>query len=96
MAIKFEKIQPGMTLYDRHRETMGNTMATRLRVVYAAKVLRITPSGLIRLVHDSGQTAHTSFRPDGYAHISRGLRNPWPRYLVPAESEPGPTKKETP
>lgn len=25
MAIKFEKIQPGMRLYDRHRERMGNT-----------------------------------------------------------------------
>lgn len=25
MAIKFEKIQAGMTLYDRHRERMGNT-----------------------------------------------------------------------
>lgn len=25
MAIKFEKIQPGMTLYDRHSHRMGNT-----------------------------------------------------------------------
>lgn len=30
MAIKFEKIQPGMTLYDRHRERAGNTTMTRL------------------------------------------------------------------
>lgn len=26
MAIKFEKIEPGMTLLDIHREKMGNTM----------------------------------------------------------------------
>lgn len=25
MAIKFEKIKPGMVLYDRHKYTMGNT-----------------------------------------------------------------------
>jgi hypothetical protein len=25
MSIKFEKIKPGMVLYDRHRERMGNT-----------------------------------------------------------------------
>jgi hypothetical protein len=25
MTIKFEKIKPGMRLYDRHREKMGNT-----------------------------------------------------------------------
>lgn len=25
MAIKFEKIEPGMVLYDRHRYKMGNT-----------------------------------------------------------------------
>lgn len=30
MAIKFEKIQPGMTLFERHRERMGNTTMSRL------------------------------------------------------------------
>lgn len=30
MAIKFEKIQPGMTLWDRHRVKMGNTTMSRL------------------------------------------------------------------
>jgi hypothetical protein len=30
MAIKFEKIQPGMVLWDRHREKMGNTTMSRL------------------------------------------------------------------
>ena len=30
MAIKFEKITPGMTLFDIHRERAGNTTMTRL------------------------------------------------------------------
>lgn len=30
MAIKFERIQPGMRLWDRHRERAGNTTMTRL------------------------------------------------------------------
>lgn len=30
MAIKFEKIEPGMILYDRHREQAGNTTMRRL------------------------------------------------------------------
>lgn len=30
MAIKYEKIRPGMTLYDRHRERAGNTTLRRL------------------------------------------------------------------
>lgn len=30
MAIKFEKIQPGMELMDIHRHRMGNTMMTEL------------------------------------------------------------------
>ena len=30
MAIKFEKVQPGMTLYDFHRESMGNTTMSQI------------------------------------------------------------------
>lgn len=30
MAIKYEKIQPGMVLYDRHRHGVGNTTMTAL------------------------------------------------------------------
>jgi len=30
VAIKFEKLQPGMVLYDRHRERMGNTTMSRM------------------------------------------------------------------
>lgn len=30
MSIKFEKIVPGMTLYDYHKQRMGNTMMSRM------------------------------------------------------------------
>lgn len=30
MAVKFEKVEPGMTLYDRHRYRMGNTTLTSI------------------------------------------------------------------
>lgn len=40
MAIKFEKIQAGMTLYDRHRHGMGNTTMTDLGE-WQVRVLRV-------------------------------------------------------
>ena len=43
MAIKFEKIQPGMTLYDRHREKMGNTTISTIGE-WAVKVLSVSPT----------------------------------------------------
>lgn len=49
MAIKFEKIQAGMTLYDRHRHKMGNTTMTTLGEwpVYIKEVYPETRSALV-------------------------------------------------
>jgi len=64
-----------------------------LRRVYDSKVLRITPSGLIRLAHLGGNLAET-FRMDGRQHCRRGWTNPWPRHIVPAEVPASTTKRE--
>lgn len=42
MAIRYEKIQPGMTLYDRHRYKMGNTTMSTLGE-WKVKILELVP-----------------------------------------------------
>lgn len=42
MAIKFEKIEAGMTLYDRHRERMGNTTMTSIGE-WKVRVISVDP-----------------------------------------------------
>lgn len=54
------------------------------RAVYAATVKRITPTGRIALVHQSGYSAET-FRPNGYAW-ERGHFGYWPRFLMSPEA----------
>ena len=42
MAIKFEKIKPGMVLYDRHRRRMGNTTMTTLGE-WSVRIISVDP-----------------------------------------------------
>lgn len=42
MAIKFEKIQPGMVLLDIHREPAGNTTTTRLGL-WKVEIISVDP-----------------------------------------------------
>jgi len=42
MAIKFEKIQAGQTLYDRHRYSMGNTTIKALGE-WKVEILEVSP-----------------------------------------------------
>jgi hypothetical protein len=50
MAIKFEKIQPGMTLFDIHSERMGNTTMRELGKwdVYIVSVDPTTRSAIVK------------------------------------------------
>ena len=53
--------------------------------VYVAKVKRITPTGRLVIVHQSGHDAGT-FHPNGYA-TGRGSRfGYWPRFLISPET----------
>lgn len=49
MAIKFEKIKAGMTLYDRHRHRMGNTTLSDLGE-WKVRVLEVDPHARKALV----------------------------------------------
>ena len=58
MAIKFEKIQPGMTLYDRHSHRLGNTT---LRTIgeWRVDVLEVNTDARSALVSWNGNRAET-------------------------------------
>jgi hypothetical protein len=51
MAIRFDRIKPGMTLYERHREKMGNT-AIRSLCEWRVQIL---------VVHEKERTALVSW-----------------------------------
>lgn len=84
MAIKFEKIQPGMTLYDRHSHRMGNTT---LRTIgeWRVKVLEVNAAEREALVSWNGNRPETwsaerlsrlfdwSMHDKGKAEIERGI-----------------------
>lgn len=58
MAIKFEKIEPGMTLYDRHRERMGNTTMTRMGE-WPVKIISVDTERRTAQVSWNGNRAET-------------------------------------
>lgn len=53
MAIKFEKIVAGMTLYDRHRTGMGNTTLTELGE-WSVKVVSVNHEARTAVVRWNG------------------------------------------
>jgi hypothetical protein len=57
MAIKFEKIQAGMTLYDRHRRKMGNT-TMRTIGEWPVRVVEIDPVERRALISWNGNPPH--------------------------------------
>ena len=58
MAIKFEKIVAGMTLYDRHRTKMGNTTMSCLGE-WKVRVLEVNPVERTALISWNGNAPRT-------------------------------------
>lgn len=56
MAIKFEKIQPGMTLWDAHTYLMGNT-TLRSWGVWSVEVVEVDAEKRLALVRWNGNPA---------------------------------------
>lgn len=71
----------GLRVGDR----VGVAEMAPLQAVYIARVARVTPTGILRLEHETGGAAQT-FGPDGY-HKERA-RGFWRRYLVKPEDKP--------
>lgn len=60
MAIKFEKIRPGMTLYQKTRVKMGNTMMSR-DAVYDVKIVSVDAEKRTALVRWNGNPERVWF-----------------------------------
>ena len=58
MAIKFEKIQAGMTPYDRHKQGMGNT-SLRSICEWSVKIISVDPARRSALVSWNGNRHQT-------------------------------------
>ena len=58
MAIKFEKIAPGMVLLDIHREKMGNTTMSELGL-WKVRVISVDPAARTAVVSWNGNPAKT-------------------------------------
>ena len=56
MAIKFEKIAPGMVLYDRHRYKAGNTRLTRMGE-WSVRIISVDPDTRSAIVSWNGNPA---------------------------------------
>jgi hypothetical protein len=58
MAIKFEKIQPGMTLYQKVKRQAGNT-TVRVESVFTVKILNVDAEKRSAEVSWNGNQPHT-------------------------------------
>lgn len=58
MAIKFEKIEPGMVLLDIHREKMGNTTMSEWGL-WKVKVISVDRANRVAVVSWNGNPAET-------------------------------------
>jgi hypothetical protein len=68
MSIKFEKITPGMTLYDNHTTRMGNTMMRRMGE-WRVQIVSMTPDG--------------TYQSEGaIVHWNSNRAEWWPRYRL--------------
>ena len=63
MAIKFEKIQAGMTLYDRHRTRMGNTTLRSLGE-WSVRIISVDAAARTAVVSWNGNREQTWWERD--------------------------------
>jgi hypothetical protein len=63
MAIKFENIEPGMILYDRHRERMGRTSLSGLGQ-WTVRIIEVDKEKRCAKVSWNGNPARTWFERD--------------------------------
>jgi hypothetical protein len=82
MAIKFEKIQPGMKLYDRRKQTMGNTALRSLRE-WTVKIISVDPARRSAVVSWNGNRHQT------YGEASLRKLYDWSMYGPDAEIKRG-------
>ncbi len=63
MSIKFDKIKPGMTVYDRHKERMGNTTMRSIGE-WPCRVISVDAEKRTAEVSWNGNPARTWYEQD--------------------------------